>query len=127
MTGANAADHDVVDDLLAPLSDAADKPVIFGDSAYAGGATMARLEGQGFEVIARVPAAYGLDGPCSKDGFDIDLEAGTVTCPAGQVTPVRWHSDGGGTASFGSACAGCPLAERRTTNKAGRSVTVHPA
>jgi Transposase DDE domain/Transposase domain (DUF772) len=125
VTPANAADHDAVDDLLAAVADAADKPVIFGDSAYADGGTLARLEGQGFEVMARVPAAVGRDGRYSKDDFDIDLEAETVTCPAGQVVPIRWHGDGGGLASFGPVCADCPLAGQCTTNKAGRSVTIH--
>ena len=100
VTAANAADHDAVDDLLAPVADAADKPIVFGDSAYADGATLARLEGQGFEVIARVPAAHGRDDQLSKDSFAIDLEAGTVTCPAGAVAAIRWAGDGGGVAGF---------------------------
>jgi hypothetical protein len=125
VTAANAADHDAVDDLLSAVADAADKPVIFGDSAYADGETLARLEGQGFEVMAKVPAAVGRDGRYSKDDFDIDLDAGTVTCPAGQVTSIRWHADGGGMAGFGSACASCPLAGQCTTNKAGRTITIH--
>jgi hypothetical protein len=126
VTAANAADHDAVDDLLAPVADAAEKPIVFGDSAYADGQTLAHLEAQGFEVIARVPAAQGRDGRYSKDSFAIGLEAGTVTCPAGQIASIRWGSDGGGSARFGPACAACPLAEQCTTNKSGRSVTIHP-
>jgi len=126
VTAANAADHDAVDDLLAPVVDAVDKPIIFGDSAYADGETLAHLEAQGFEVIARVPAAQGRDGRYSKDGFAIDLDAGVVTCPAGQVASIRWAGDGGGSARFGPACTTCPLAQQCTTNKSGRSVTIHP-
>ena len=126
VTAANAADHDAIDDLLAPVADTPDKPVILGDSSYGDGETLARLEDQGFEVMAKVPAAHGRDGRYSKDDFDIDLDAGTATCPAGQVTEIRWHDDGGGLASFGSACATCPLAERCTTNKAGRTISIHP-
>jgi hypothetical protein len=126
VTAANVADHDVVDDLLAPVAATADKPVVFGDSAYGDGETLARLEGQGFEVMAKVPAAHARDGRYSKDDFDIDLDAATVTCPAGHVAEIRWHADRGGMASFGPACATCPLAGQCTTNKAGRTITIHP-
>jgi hypothetical protein len=76
--------------------------------------------------MAKVPAAHGRDGRYSKDDFDIDLDAGTVTCPAGQEAGIRWHDDGGGMAGFGLACATCPLAERCTTNKTGRTIRIHP-
>lgn len=126
VTAANAADHDAVDDLLAGVADAADKPIVVGDSAYADGQTLSHLEGRGFHVMARVPAAHARDGRYSKDDFDIDVDAGTVTCPAGQTAPIRFHERGGGIAAFGPACAACPRAERCTTNRAGRSVTIHP-
>jgi hypothetical protein len=126
VTAANIADHDPVDELLAPVADAADKPIVFGDSAYADGETLDRLEGQGFEVIARVPAAVGRDGRYSKDDFDIDLDAATVTCPAGQVAAIRWGDDGNGLAAFGKACSSCPLSEQCTTNKTGRTISIHP-
>jgi len=123
---ANVADHDAVDDLLAPVAGAEDKPIVFGDSAYADGQTLSRLEGQGFDVMARVPAAHARDGRYSKDDFSIDLDAATVTCPAGEVAEIRWHTDGGGIAGFGPACSSCPLAERCTTNRSGRTISIHP-
>jgi hypothetical protein len=126
VTAANAADHDAVDDLLAPAAGATAKPVVFGDSAYADGQTIARLEGQGFEVMTKVPAAHARDGRYTKDHFGIDLDAGTVACPAGEVAPIRWGRDGGGSASFGPACATCPLAPGCTTNRSGRTITIHP-
>ena len=52
VTAANAADHDPIDELLAPVAENNDKPVIFGDCAYGDGDTLAHLEGQGFEVMA---------------------------------------------------------------------------
>jgi hypothetical protein len=125
VTAANAADHDAVDDLLASVTETPDKPVIFGDSAYGDGETLARLESQGFEVMAKVPAAHARDGRYSKDDFDINLDARTVTCPAGRVVEIRWHGDGSGLAGFGPACATCPLADRCTTNKAGRTISIH--
>jgi hypothetical protein len=126
VTAANAADHDPIDDLLAPVADNPDKPVVFGDCAYADGDTLAHLEGQGFEVKARVPAAVNRDGRYSKDDFAVDLEAATVTCPAGQVAAIRFDDSGGGKASFTPWCGTCPLAEDCTTATAGRSISIHP-
>ena len=87
---------------------------------------LARLEHHGYEAMARVPAAHNRHGRYSKDDFGIDLEAGTVRCPAGQTALIRWHARGGGTAGFGPACAICPLAPQCTTNRAGRTITIHP-
>jgi len=125
VTAGNVTDRGPVDELLAPVAGLTEKPVIFGDSAYADGETLQRLEGQGFDVMAKVPPAANKDGRYSKDDFTIDLGTGTVTCPAGQTVDVRFGDDGAGLASFGDACATCPLAERCTTNKAGRTVSVH--
>jgi hypothetical protein len=125
VTAGNVPDRAPVNDLLAPVAEMADKPVIFADSAYADGETLDRLEGQGFEVMAKVPPAANRDGSYSKDDFIIGLGAGVVTCPAGQTAAIRFGDDGSGTASLGKACTTCPLAERCTTNSSGRTVTVH--
>ncbi len=125
VTPGNVADRGPVDELLCPVAEMADKPVIFADSAYADGETLDRLEGQGFKVMAKVPPAVNRDGRFTKDDFSIDLGTSTVTCPAGQTAGIRFGDDGAGQAGFGKACAACPLAERCTTNKAGRTVTVH--
>jgi len=126
VTPANTHDADVVEDLLADHLDDEDKPTVMGDSAYAGPDTMADLEDDGFEVIAKVPPATNRDGRYSKDDFDVDLENETVGCPGGQVVAIRFAPDGGGRAEFGEHCAGCPLRERCTTSASGRSITIHP-
>lgn len=55
VTPANTHDPDAVDDLLADHADDEDKRTVMGDSAYAGPDTMAGLENDGFEAIAKVP------------------------------------------------------------------------
>ena len=124
-TAGNVADREAVDELLAPVADLEDKPEVFGDSAYADGDTLERLEGQGFEVVAKVPPAANRGGRFSKDDFTINLDDHTVTCPAGQTVTIRTRDDGGGVASFGKHCVSCPLAERCTTNTAGRTIAIH--
>jgi IS5 family transposase len=125
VTAANVSDREALDDLLAPVADEADKPVVFGDSAYADGDTLERLEAKGFAVMARVPPAVRREGRFSKDDFIIDLEDAAVVCPAGETADIVFDDHGGGMASFGAACARCPLADRCTTNATGRAVVIH--
>ncbi|MGH9119838.1 MAG: transposase, partial [Acidimicrobiales bacterium] len=77
------------------------------------------------EVAAKVPPATNRDGRYSKDDFDIDLDNGTVACPAGQRVSIRFGADGAGRADFGEHCNSCPLRERCTTSTSGRTVTIH--
>jgi IS5 family transposase len=126
VTPANTPDADAVADLLADHQGDEAKPTVMGDCAYAGADTIAELEDDGFEVMAKVPPATNRDGHYSKDDFDIDAEAHTVGCPGGHVVAIRLGSDGGGRADFGERCDGCPLHERCTTSASGRSIRIHP-
>ena len=64
----------------------------------------------------------------TQDAFQIDLHAGTVTCPASHVAPLRTIKNGQ-IAHFAKACTGCPLAAKCTTSADGRSIrlTAHEA
>ena len=139
VTPANAADRDVIDDLLDELQPAGDgssvdepgdaaaaEPVtVFGDSAYADGATLDKLAAAGHQVFAKVPPVRNAKG-YSKDQFTIDPDAGTVDCPAGHAAPIRPRRGGGGLARFAPRCAGCPLRSACTTSRSGRVITIHP-
>ena len=50
---------------------------VFGDSAYADGATLDKLAEAGHKVFAKVPPVRNAKG-YSKDEFSIDPDAGTV-------------------------------------------------
>ena len=81
-------------------------------------------------------AAHGIDSRCKtqpptaagglfpKDRFAIDLDADTVTCPAGVTVTIRRNGDGDGIASFADACADCPLRANCTNAAGGRSISV---
>src|SRR5205823_5540719 len=58
-----------------------------------------------------------------KDEFRIDRDAGTVTCPAGQVQPLSAPDRNGERAAHfrRSACGACPL-KPRCTSQPSRSV-----
>ena len=67
-------------------------------------------------------------GYFAKTDFQIDLEAGTCTCPHQQQTH-DFHAarGGGGTFVFDTdICAACPLRAQCTRGRGGRTVQVHP-
>jgi hypothetical protein len=135
VTPANAADREVIDELLdesagddhggdEPVAPVPDPVTVFGDSAYADGATLDKLAEAGHRVFAKVPPVRNAKG-YSKDQFTIDPDAGTASCPAGHTTPIRTRRDGGGLARFTPWCADCPLRAACTTSRSGRVITIH--
>jgi len=96
---------------------------VYGDSAYGSGEARAAYRDAGHDTVIKPgPLRPAVPGGFTIDDFTVDEEHGTVTCPAGQVRPMSPAR----TVTFGAACAGCPLRERCTTAKDGRSMTIHP-
>jgi hypothetical protein len=95
---------------------------VLGDSAYGTGDARAALAGHGHTAIIKpVPLRPAVDGGFTLDDFTTDETAGTVTCPNGvtrRVTAAR-------NVVFGVACRDCPLRQRCTTAKDGRSLSLH--
>jgi hypothetical protein len=125
VTPANTPDRQAVDELLAPSADDEVKPEVIGDSAYADGETRDRLGKRGYMVRAKVPPARNRAGRFTKDRFRVDLDAGTVTCPAEHTVTITPSRRGGGKASFRPHCATCPLRQQCTAGRRGRSITIH--
>lgn len=98
---------------------------VYGDAAYGAGELLDKLEQAGADIRCKVQPPVAAGGRFTKDAFSIDLRAGQVTCPAGQAAPLRPYGNGR-LASFGAACASCPLAAQCTTAKAGRSIWAGP-
>ena len=87
---------------------------LLGDSAYGDQDTRERMEERRVEVLALVPEPPER-GCLHKREFQIDLEAGTVTCPAGHMAaiPERAQASGERVVRFGTAlCRACPLQPR---------------
>jgi len=96
---------------------------VYGDSAYGSGEARAAYRDAGHDTVIKPgPLRPAVPGGFTADDFIIDKQAGTVTCPAGRTRPVSPAR----TVTFGAACAGCPLRERCTTARDGRSMTIHP-
>ena len=103
------------------------KPAAYGDCAYGTGELLKQLDAAGVDAKVKVQAPVAPDGHFTKDQFTIDLQAGTVGCPAGHTValrPVRGNGRHAGVARFGKACHSCPLAAQCTTSKTGRNITI---
>jgi len=101
--------------------------IVYGDGAYGAGTVLDMFERARADIMCKVQAPVAVGGRYSKDAFAIDLANQTVTCPAGHVAAMRRAgADGGQTARFADACTGCPLADRCTAAKTGRTIYIGP-
>lgn len=136
VTPGNTGDAEVAAGLLADLlcagQDGAgaageDRAAVYGDAAYGSGELLEKVEDAGLHAGIKIQPPPAPGGHFPKDRFGIDLQAGTVTCPAGITTAIR--ARGGrhaGAACFGAACRTCPLAAQCTTAPYGRTITIGP-
>ena len=127
VAGDHAAGDDAASDHAASIGvSAARAPTVYGDNAYGTGGFHDHLRESGIASRCKTQASNAPGGRFGKDRFGIDLTAGTVGCPGGVTAVIRPAADGGGMASFGAACAGCPLRAQCTTAAGGRTITVGP-
>lgn len=105
-----------------------------GDAAFGSGATRQAFVDEGRELVAKVPSPPA-DRPYHKAHFDIDLEKGRVTCPAGHTTEDYDYvksSQGTAVRRFHfpeEVCQACPFKEQCLSTKdarGARTVTLHP-
>ncbi len=102
---------------------------ILGDTAYGNGPVRAALAERDVAVLAPVPEAPMRERHLAKRDFQIDLPAGTITCPAGQIAKIRSEPSGKRRANFPRAARrDCPLRPSclgpRTTRK---TIQIQPA
>jgi hypothetical protein len=137
VTAGNAGDASAAETLLADLllsgapdnipQPASDESLeVYGDASYGTGDILETLQEAGIEPNVKVQPPVALEGRFSQGAFTIDLDANTVTCPAGQLVQLRLSKDGEGRASFAEACSACALREKCTKSESGRTVQVHP-
>jgi len=108
-----------------PSSTPAEPLSVYGDSAYGTGSVLETLEKADANILCKVKAPIAPAGRFTKDEFRIDLETGTVVCPAGRTVQLRAVKDGQ-VGRFGRACQACPLLERCTTSPDGRIIHLGP-
>jgi IS5 family transposase len=100
---------------------------VLGDSAYGSAEALAAILAAGLiPFIKPWPLRPPVKGGFTIDDFTVieptDDQPGTVTCPNGVTRPMTARR----RVAFGAVCRGCPLRAACTTNKTGRSLTLHP-
>ena len=89
VTPGNAGDANVAADLIEDLlgdgdeteDDDGAKPKVYGDNAYGTGEFQSKLEGAGIASGCKAQSPSAAGGLFTKDRFNIDLGARTITCP----------------------------------------------
>jgi hypothetical protein len=110
--GGGDGDHD----------DAGGRLAWYGDSAYGTGDLRAAIATAGHRAVIKPwPLLPAVAGGFTADDFAVDAAARTVTCPAG----ITRHLTAKNAVIFGAACRDCPLRERCTTAKDGRTLHLH--
>jgi Transposase DDE domain/Transposase domain (DUF772) len=141
VTAGNAGDASVAADLIDDLVGAGDagadqqrdagggvaqtaQLTVYGDNAYGTGEFHEYLADNDIDSRCKTQQPTAAGGMFTKADFDIDLDTDTVTCPHRVNTAIRRNDAGDGTASFGHACADCPLRARCTKADGGRTISV---
>lgn len=120
LTPANAGDGPTGVVLLDEEEDGLD---VLADSAYGSGEVRAALAERKHRVFIKpIPLRPALPAGFTIDDFTIDTAAGTVSCPQGHTVAITER----GNAVFGARCGSCPLRERCTRSRTGRTIHVHP-
>jgi hypothetical protein len=96
---------------------------VLGDTAYGNGPAREELAKRNVEVLAPVPEGKVVEDRFGKHDFAIDLEHGTVSCPARHTVQIGVSTKGFRQASFSAkVCGGCPLKARCCPGRARRQV-----
>ena len=127
----NAGDGEGAAPLLSKVTgtEGIEVATLLADMAYSDGDVREAVEARGTDLVAKVPPTTN-SGRFPKTASNIDLGAGTVTCPAGQTTSdarrAKDHKGRPATMFYFDArtCGICPLRERCTPGKGGRTIMV---
>jgi hypothetical protein len=103
-----------------------EKPKVYGDAAYGSGEFLEHLDKNGIDSGCKTQPPCNRRDLFSKSSFQVDLEAKTVTCPAGVIVPIKGREGKARFASFETHCQTCPLRSQCTTSSNGRSIQVGP-
>lgn len=127
----NAGDGEGAAPLLGEVQgrDGIEVQTLLGDMAYSDGDVREAVEEAGAELVAKVPPVSNA-GRFPKTDFTVDLDAESVTCPAGHTTTEsRSTKDHKGRPAAmylfaDDLCADCPLRDSCTGGKSGRTILV---
>jgi len=129
--GANTSDGEHMADLIDEVKETGNTvDKLYGDSAYGDWSEIEKREHDGMEFRVKVPQSVNTSGGYTKSEFDIDMNAGTITCPEGYIknfNPEKIENREGTTVKFETdRCNHCPQKEQCTKSKNGRTIHIHP-
>jgi transposase len=100
-----------------------ERVTVLADSAYGTGEFRTELAERGhLDRVKPAPVPRPIPGGFTVDDFTIDHHNRTATCPNGLTRPISRR----GQATFGAACANCPLRARCTRRRSGKILKVGP-
>ena len=118
LTSGNTPDGPTGVELLAGEGTGLD---VLADSAYGSGPVRAALrEARHRQLIKPIPLRRHIAGGFTRDDFDFDHDAATVSCPSGHTVAITAR----GYASFERHCKTCPMRARCTTSARGMKLTI---
>jgi hypothetical protein len=121
MTKANGTDNHEAVVGLELLADEDSPVTVLADSAYGSGEFRAELAERGHtDRVKPAPVPRVIPDGFTVDDFTVDHAAGTAICPNGLTRTISRT----GFATFGVACAGCPLRARCTRSREGKKLKV---
>ena len=108
----------LVTDVTVPV----DEPVeVLGDCAYGTGDMLAALEAAGHVALVKPwPVNPAVPGGFTVADFTVNIDAGTMICPAGVTRAINRVRQ----VNFGVACRSCPLRARCTRSATGKSMRI---
>jgi transposase len=101
------------------------------DSGYMSGPNLVESEQKGVDLVGPLQpvstAQTRLPDGLTWEQFEIDLQQGRATCPAGHTVQKTWQGPKLVRFNFPTAiCEACPLRPRCCTGKGGRTIGVKP-
>lgn len=125
---ANVPEHEGAEPLLEDAErQGFDVVEVHHDRGYlASEALHERRQRNGLRLVSKPPTPTRIGARFNKSDFDIDIEAGTVTCKNGRVAQINWNSLKPAANFAKSGCRGCPWEERCQGRINARRVQLHP-
>jgi hypothetical protein len=94
----------------------------YGDSAYGTGELRQAIAEAGHQAVIKPWSALpAVEGGFTRDDFTLNAPTATVTCPAGITRQITARN----AVIFGVVCRACPLRQRCTAAKDGRTLHLH--
>ncbi|MCP4437035.1 MAG: transposase [Actinomycetia bacterium] len=125
VVAANVPEHEPLARLLRSVEAAGAELVeVQVDRGYIPSADLMARRRAGLRVLSKAPTLRNGE-LFTKNDFTVDLDNGTITCPAGSTVKAKGTKTG--VTTFPAAtCAACSKRGQCTTSNKGRSIRLHP-